>query len=621
MRTPDIDQISPIQRRLILIFSDIFLSTASICLSFFLLYPPEKALSLLSAYALLIPLIVLIRIISFQMYRLYDFSWRYASTKEFTKIVSATTVGTAIIAGSFFMLKITGFPTRVIALDWAYSMLLCGSTRAALRMYRDYLVQRKTKDISSKRNVLIVGAGDAGEMIAREITRAQSLEYNLVGFIDDKKSKSGKRIHHTPVLGTTTELPSLVKQHAITEVIIAIPSARGKGIRRIMELCEEAKVKFKITPGLSDIIGGRVSVSQLREVSLADLLRRDVVDMDVSAVSQYISNAVVLVTGAGGSIGSELCRQILRFSPKQLLLLDHDENAVYDIHRELTLMPHRSTQITPIVADIKDAERLEFVFKDTPPNAVFHAAAHKHVPLMEENVREVILNNVRGTMNMLELSDQYKANIFVQVSTDKAVRPTNCMGATKRLGEVLLMLLAKTSTTKFCAVRFGNVLGSQGSVVPLFKEQIARGGPVTVTHPEMTRFFMTIPEAVRLIIEAGALGKGGEIFILDMGEPVKIIDLARDLIYLSGLEEGKDIDINIMGLRAGEKLHEELFFDKSELTKTHNKKIFVTSPTELDATSIYTQINAIFELCKSNDNVALREALLSLVKSTEPKSA
>lgn len=621
MRTPDIDQISPLQRRLILIVSDIILSSSSVCLSFFLLFPQEKAITLLSAYYPLIPLIVVIRIISFQMYRLYDFSWRYASTKEFIKIVSATTVGTAIIAGCFFMLKITGFPTRVIALDWAYSMLLCGSTRAALRMYRDYLVQRSKKESTSKRNVLIVGAGDAGEMIAREITRAQSLEYNLIGFIDDKKSKSGKRIHHTPVLGTSLELPSLVKKHKIKEVIIAIPSARGKGIRRIMELCEEAKVKFKITPGLSDIIGGRVSVSQLREVSLADLLRRDVVDMDVSAISEYLSNAVVLVTGAGGSIGSELCRQILRFSPKQLLLLDHDENAVYNIHRELINSPHRSTQIVPIVADIKDAERLSFIFNDYVPNAVFHAAAHKHVPLMETNVREVILNNVQGTLNMLELSDKHESNIFVQVSTDKAVRPANCMGATKRLGEVLLMLLAKTSKTKFCAVRFGNVLGSQGSVVPLFKEQIAKGGPVTVTHAEMTRFFMTIPEAVRLIIEAGALGKGGEIFILDMGEPVKIIDLARDLIYLSGLEDGKDIDIEITGLRAGEKLHEELFFDKSELIKTHNKKIFVTSPTKLNEKEITSQIEDIFDLCKTNDNAALREALLNLVKSTEPKSA
>lgn len=620
MRPLDIDQISPLQRRLILIAADIVLSSTSIVLSFFLLYPQAKAFELLSVYYVLIPFIVAIRIFSFQLYKLYDFSWRYASTKEFIKIVSATTAGTAIIAGSFFMLKINDFPTRVIALDWAYSMLLCGSTRAALRMYRDYLVQRSRKQSSSKRNVLIVGAGDAGEMIAREITRAQSLEYNLVGFIDDKKSKSGKRIHHTPVLGPTSELPSLVTKHKIKEVVIAIPSARGKGIRRILELCEEAKVKFKITPGLSDIIGGKVSVSQLREVSLADLLRRDVVDMDVSAISEYLSNSVVLVTGAGGSIGSELCRQIFRFSPKTLLLLDHDENAVYNIHRELANISNRTTQLIPIVADIKDEERLEHVFKDYAPHAVFHAAAHKHVPLMEENVREVILNNVKGTMNMLQLSDRFSSKIFVQVSTDKAVRPTNCMGATKRLGEVMLMLLAKTSKTKFCAVRFGNVLGSQGSVVPLFKEQIAAGGPVTVTHPEMTRFFMTIPEAVRLIIETGALGKGGEIFILDMGEPVKIIDLARDLIYLSGLEEGKDIDIDIMGLRAGEKLHEELFFDKSELMKTHNKKIFVTAPTDLDQTTINNQIEKIFTLCKNNDNSVLRDALLDLVKSTEPKA-
>jgi FlaA1/EpsC-like NDP-sugar epimerase len=614
----DIDQISPLQRRLILIVADIILATSSVVLSFFLLYPKERAIELLSSYYLLIPIFVIARIFSFQLYKLYDFSWRYASTKEFIKIVSATTAGTAIIAGTFFMLKINGFPTRVIALDWAYSMLLCGSTRAALRMYRDYLVHRSKKSANSKRNVLIVGAGDAGEMIAREITRAQSLEYNLIGFIDDKKSKSGKRIHNTPVLGTTADLPSLVTKHNITEVIIAIPSARGKGIRRIMELCEKAKVKFKITPGLSDIIGGRVSVNQLREVSLADLLRRDVVDMDVTAISEYLSNTVVLVTGAGGSIGSELCRQILRFSPKTLLLLDHDENAVYSIHRELLSVTNRTTQLVPIVADIKDEARLEFLFKEHAPKAVFHAAAHKHVPLMEENVREVVLNNVRGTMNMLQLSDKHEANIFVQVSTDKAVRPTNCMGATKRLGEVLLMLLAKTSKTKFCAVRFGNVLGSQGSVVPLFKEQIAKGGPVTVTHPEMTRFFMTIPEAVRLIIEAGALGKGGEIFILDMGEPVKIIDLARDLIYLSGLEEGNDIDIEVVGLRPGEKLYEELFFDKSELTKTHNKKIFVTAPTVLDANTINAKVDDLFSLCESHDNAALREALLELVKSTEP---
>jgi len=613
-----LDRIAPRQRIVLMVLFDFAASFASVIVAFFLVFGVSQAPFLTEKYFSLIPLFVIVRLLTFRVNRLYAYSWRYASTREFIRIIISVTLGTVLIGLVLWTLGLFTFPMRVILADWGINLVAIGSVRVMLRILRDYLSPKSEQSIVRK-NLLIIGAGEAGISVAREVTRVSALTYNLKGFVDDKKNKVGRVIYQTPVLGLTSELPTLVREYGIDEVIIAIPSASGKTIRHLMSLCEEAGVKFKSTPGLADIIGGKISINQVREVRIEDLLRRDVIKMDSEAVAQYIAGATVLVTGAGGSIGSELCRQIQRFSPKILILFDHDENALYQIHMELNENTHNATAIVPVVSDIKCKAHLETLFEQYRPQVVFHAAAHKHVPLMENNVREVVENNIGGTCNLLKMASKYNVKDFVFISTDKAVRPTNCMGATKRIGEVMLQMEAAKNKTKFSAVRFGNVLGSQGSVIPLFKKQIAEGGPITITHPDITRYFMTIPEAVSLVIQTGALSQGGEIFILDMGEPVTILSLAQDLIRLSGLELGKDIDIKVTGLRPGEKMFEELFFDKSNLTETPNKKIFVTHPYHHDEAAISQQIQALIAMCHTRSEQDVRNTLFALVKQTEPQ--
>lgn len=601
----------------ILLVIDSGLCSATLLLSWFLWLYPE---GIAESFKWEMGIFVLIRILSFTGFKLYNYMWRYASVKAILNI------GSAITASTFIMIVVSrlwgraSIPIPVFIIDWAFAVLAIGGFRLSLRLYQDFLSQHlnknRTEDI--KRKVIIIGAGDAGEIVAREIRRATSLQYELMGFLDDDAQKKGRRINGVPILGHTENLVAMAKKYEIEIAIIAIPSAEGKEIRRLVSLCEDAKIKSQITPGLIEIISGRVSLNQIRNVRIEDLLGRKVLEKDLALNIQDMSDETILITGAGGSIGSELSRQLCALAPKKIILLDNSEYALYKIEQEIQAIHSPFTQVIPIIADVKNRSRLENIFKAYSISSVYHAAAYKHVPLMECNVSEVIQNNILGTQNMVSLSDQFGVQKFVLISTDKAVNASNVMGASKRVCEMIMQAQAAVSKTVFTAVRFGNVLGSNGSVVPLFKKQIKRGGPVTVTHSEMTRYFMTIPEAVRLVIQAGFLAKGGEIFILDMGEPVKILSLAKDMIHLSGLEEEKDIKIIFTGLRPGEKLHEELSFEKETLSPTKNQKIFVTKPIQCDLKELNLQIEKLAQEIASQEEFQLKRNLLELVtESTE----
>lgn len=607
-------KIADIDNRLkitILLVIDSILCCSTLVLSWFLWVYPESITENLKWE---MGIFVLIRILTFAGFRLYNYMWRYASVKAMLHIGIAITASTFIMIGVSRLWGRASIPIPVFFIDWAFAVLAIGGSRLSLRLYQDFLSQYLNKNVTedTKKKVLIIGAGDAGEIVAREIRRATSLHYDLKGFLDDDAQKKGRRIHGVPILGHTENLVAMVKKYEIEIAIIAIPSAEGKEIRRLVSLCEDAKIQSQITPGLIEIISGRVSLNQIRNVRIEDLLGRKVLEKDLALNIKSISAETVLITGAGGSIGSELSRQICALAPKKIILLDNSEYALYKIEQEIQAIHSPQTQVIPIIADVKNKNRLTKIFKEHTISSVYHAAAYKHVPLMECNVSEVIQNNILGTQNMVSLSDEFNVQKFVLISTDKAVNASNVMGASKRVCEMLMQVQASTSKTVFTAVRFGNVLGSNGSVVPLFKKQIKSGGPVTVTHPEMTRYFMTIPEAVRLVIQAGFLAQGGEIFILDMGEPVKILSLAKDMIHLSGLEEEKDIKIIFTGLRPGEKLHEELSFEKETLAPTKNQKIFVTKPIPCDQKELREQIGGLSLEISSEDEAILRKNLLNL---------
>lgn len=470
-----------------------------------------------------------------------------------------------------------------------------GGSRFAWRLFRDTYLYRS--DGLEGRNVLIIGAGQAGVLVARELRYAKNASFLPVAFIDDDPGRHGLQVLGYPVIGGREEIHQAVEQYDIQDIVIALPQAPKREVAKIIDICKTTKANVKILPNLTDVMQGKVSVEMIREVQVEDLLGREPVRLDMREIAGYLSHQVVMVTGAGGSIGSELCRQALLFSPRILLLLGHGENSIYDIQFELKRSFPQSA-IIPIIADIQDRSRMEEVFAAHRPGVIFHAAAHKHVPLMENNPWEAVKNNILGTKNVAELAHQYNASHFVMVSTDKAVNPTSIMGATKRIAEVLVQAIGRSSETTYAAVRFGNVLGSRGSVVPMFKKQIQQGGPVTVTHPEMVRYFMTIPEAVQLVIQAGSLAKGGEIFILDMGEPVKIVDLARDLIALSGLEPDVDIPIVYTGIRPGEKLYEELLTQQEGLLATRHDRIFISKPVSFAWEEIEAQIARLEQIAQ-----------------------
>jgi FlaA1/EpsC-like NDP-sugar epimerase len=506
---------------------------------------------------------------------MYRRLWRYAGIVEVERLISAASasgliclfLGVVVLPG--LGLTQMRVPLSVLFMDGLLTAAAASLPRFAVRSIGRRGQRRRLEHAG---RALIAGAGAAGEMIVKELLGHPQLGLNPVGFVDDDRSKHGHRMCDLPVLGPLSAIKDIVLQHDIHEVVIAMPRAPGRIVRQVVRAALEAGAKTRTVPGMYDILAGRVTVGNLREVQIQDLLRREPIQTDLEQVRSLATGETVLVTGAGGSIGTELCRQLARLEPARLLLLGHGENSIFDIELEL-LERYPSVTCVPLIADVRDRERMRQIFEAYRPYSVFHAAAHKHVPLMESNVSEAVTNNVAGTRNVADLSAEFGVEHLVLISTDKAVRPTSVMGATKRVAEQIVQEVAETSGRNFVAVRFGNVLGSRGSVVPTFLRQIQTGGPVTVTHPEMRRYFMTIPEAVQLVLQAGAIGKGGEVFVLNMGEPVKVLDLATDLIRLSGLEVGTDIEIRFTGTRPGEKLYEELFFTAENALPTGHPKV------------------------------------------------
>ena len=572
---------------------------------------PANYLSLLISY---MPLTVVIYLISFYLFKLYGRIWRYASATELIAIVMANIA--ASTAWYFISLYIGSvLPRSLYVFTGLLLTFFIGGSRLSLRFYSYVMNKPKYRQIQRKKNkVLIIGAGDAGAMLLREIERYHIANRQVVGFIDDDKNKTGKILLGVKVLGTRNELVKIAAEKGIDEIIIAMPSVKGKEIKAIINICKETNCKLTILPGLYEIIEGKVSISQLRPVDIEDLLGRDPVKLDTTAVREYLAGKIVLITGAGGSIGSEIVRQVAKMQPKKLLLLGKGENSIYEITQELKInSPEVKT--VPIIADIRDKERIKAIMDYFEPQVVFHAAAHKHVPLMEYQPAEAVRNNILGTKVVADEAAAHNVETFVMISTDKAVNPTSVMGCTKRVAEMYVQSMNKNSGTRFVAVRFGNVLGSRGSVIPLFKKQIAKGGPVTVTHPDMKRYFMTIPEASQLVLQAGAMAKGGEVFVLDMGEPVRIYDLAKDLITLSGLIPDKDIEIKITGLRPGEKLFEELLSAEDGTEKTTHKKIFTARIKEIDKAELDREIRKILEITDGEEVVA---ALQKIVPTYTP---
>ena len=551
----------------------------------------------------------LIKLFIFYAFGMYKNLWRYASIEEvFQIVITSFVANTGII--TYMVLTQQMMPRSIYMLTFMLDTVLIGGVRLSVRATRNMRENNVFRKKDYKR-VLIVGAGRAGALIIKELKNHDNLNSKPIGVIDDDESKLGARINGVPVLGDRYHIRKIVEAKKIDEIIIAIPSVSKKEIRQVVEECSKTKCKLKIVPGIYELIDGQVSIKKIREVRIEDLLGREPVKVDLEEISGYVGNKVVLITGGGGSIGSELCRQIATFKPKKLLILDIYENNAYDIQNEL-LRKYPDLQLEVLIASVRDKARLEEIFNTYSPQVIFHAAAHKHVPLMENNPQEAIKNNVFGTKNVAECAHEYGSEKFVLISTDKAVNPTNIMGATKRVAEMIIQSMNVNSKTEFVAVRFGNVLGSNGSVIPLFKKQIDEGGPVTVTHPEVTRYFMTIPEAVQLVIEAGAMAKGGEIFVLDMGEPVKIIDLAKNLIRLSGFEPDVDMEIKVVGLRPGEKLYEELLMDEEGLSATKNDKIFVGKPFFTDLKLLKRELEILSSILLEDSN-GIKDYMIKIV--------
>lgn len=524
----------------------------------------------------------------FYLSRLYHRVWAYASIGELITIIQSITIGSLAVITLSLVTEINIIREIILSM-WVYAIVLIGGVRFTWRVFIESRNKKNCPMVKGSKKVLIYGAGSAGALVAREYKNHYNGKQPVVGFIDDDPRKHNLKIYDLPVLGGRASIATLVARYSIDEIIIAMPSVSGKEVRQIIELTKDAVAEVKILPGVYQLLDGNISINKIRPVEIEDLLGRDPIQVDLKEISGYLKHKVVLITGAGGSIGSELCRQISQLDPRKLILLGHGENSIHNIWLEIRdKFPQIPLEIE--IADVRDRFKLEIVFKKYNPQVVFHAAAHKHVPLMEMHPDEAIKSNVFGTKYVADMAERFGCERFVMISTDKAVNPSSIMGATKRIGELIIQNLYKGSDTKFAAVRFGNVLGSRGSVVPIFKDQIAKGGPVTVTHPDMTRYFMTIPEAVQLVIQAGAMAKGGEVFLLDMGDPVKIVDLATNLIKLSGLEPGRDIEIKFTGIRPGEKLFEELLTSEEGSTSTKHKRIFETKPVDIDESVLITEI-------------------------------
>lgn len=539
---------------------------------------------------------------------MYKKMWQYASVGELVAICKAIFFSWVVSYAATYIVLDRQVPLSVVVRTLETNILLMGGVRILWRV----LKMQHNRNSDKRINTLIYGAGDCGALIARELMSPTMAGHQLIGFLDDEPQKINLTVLGMPVLGGRQSLPRVVEEKDIKEIIIAMPSVPKSAITEVANICVATGAKVKLIPAINDLIKGKISFSNVRDVDVEDLLGRDPVKTDLEGIASYVKNKVVLVTGAGGSIGSELCRQIAAFSPSKLLLLGHGENSIYNIQMEL-VRKFSSLSIEPIIADVQDNFRIDEVFQIYRPHVVFHAAAHKHVPLMEKNPAEAVKNNVFGTQNVADCADKYGTERFVLISSDKAVNPTSVMGATKRIAEMYVQSLNTQSRTKFASVRFGNVLGSRGSVIPLFKQQIAYGGPVTVTHKDMVRYFMTIPEAVQLVIQAGSMSNGGEIFILDMGEPVSILKLAEDLIRLSGYEPYEDIPITFSGIREGEKLFEELLTEEEGATKTQHQRIYIGKPVTIKYSDLSLEFNRLERVMLES-----AESVKSVIESIVP---
>lgn len=597
---------------------DLSVSALAFYIAYFLRFEGQIPGNYYAQFLALLPVMLMLRFIWRFPGGLHQQLWRYVSLREAAEIAITLFLGSiAFWLVARYALG-THVPMGVLALDGGINLAGYLALRGVRRLYAERQTARP-EPLVERRHVLLVGAGQAGNLFAKEIQQ-RAHDMCLLGFVDDDPHKQRSRIQGLEVLGATGDIPALAARHRLDEVILCVPSASQPELRRILGLCHAARLKVKTLPSIQDLIDGTIELSKIRQVEIEDLLGRDPVAFDRETTSRYLAGRVVMVTGAGGSIGSELCRQIAHLGPRQLVLVGRDEFAIYSIELELKgTFP--ALDLIAVIADVREEARMAAVFAQYMPAVVFHAAAHKHVPLMEKNPAEAVLNNVLGTRVVASLADRCRAEAFVLISTDKAVNPTNVMGASKRVAEMVVQDLARRSPTRFMSVRFGNVLGSSGSVIPLFKAQIAKGGPVTITHPEIIRYFMTIPEAAQLVLQAGALGTGGEVFVLDMGDPVKIVDLAREMITLSGFTPDVDIPITFTGLRPGEKLYEELLTAEEGTSATTHKKIFIARSEAIDPIALEARLQGLDAAARHGGEAAIRESLHALVNTYRQQPA
>jgi len=615
----------------LMIFSDVLIFALSIIISYLFRFEFSLSPFYIQQIKTVLLWIIPLKIIVFLFSGVYRGMWRYTSIRDFWLLARACLLSTLLIlAVILYMGDFQGYSRAIFIIDGVLTFLLIGGKLMAIRSYFAGYANPKTREeLFSKvtyKKVLIIGAGAAGEKILREIIENYQLPYKVVGFIDDDPDKKGRSIHGIPVLGDVDNLPDILEKENVQEILIAIPSASGEQIRHVVEACQKCAVSYKIVPGIGDLIDGRVSVKALRDISYEDLLGRKPVQLDITGIRNYLDGKTILITGCGGSIGSELCRQVIKYQPGYLILLDSSESNLFNIQMELQNEQY-FRHCEAVLAHVQNRQLMNDIFKKYKPQVVFHAAAYKHVPMLEKNPWEAVFNNIMGSRMVMEMSLKHQVERFVLVSTDKAVRPTNVMGTSKRVTELIMQSL-QGNGTRFMAVRFGNVVGSSGSVIPLFRRQIEQGGPVTVTHPEINRYFMTIPEASQMILQAGAMGEGGEIFVLRMGTPVKISDMARDLIRLSGKEPDVDIKIVFTGLREGEKLYEELITVGEDILPTGHEKVMVLRSNEHSSDVQFLlktkeKLNkAIDDLAKeaqSHDGKTIKKKLKEIVPEYTPQ--
>ena len=619
---------------IIILLTDILLLSGSLFLAYLVRFDFHLPRPYSSLFYRVLPFVLIIKIGCFYFFDLYRGMWRYTSIADLLNIIKASCISSLVIICFilFTHFRFIGFPRSAFIMDWCFTILLISGYRLGIRLYFEKLSGEGTslmptrqvltlffKKMTETKRLLIIGAGNGGEKIYREIHDNALLQYTAIGFLDDDVDKVGKKIHGIPVLGRISDIKKIAKKANAHEALIAIPSATSSQMRKILSHCRESGIKFKTIPGIGELINGKVTLNTIRDVDYRDLLGREMINLDEEKIGSYIEGSCIMVTGAGGSIGSELCRQICRFKPECIVLCERAESPLFEIIHELK-QNFSDIKTIPLLADIQDKKQLIKAFERYNPLTVFHAASYKHVPMLEMQPWKAVDNNIMGTLNLIEITNQFNVERFVFVSTDKAVRPTNVMGASKRLAEMLIQSQngCGLSRTKYMTVRFGNVVGSVGSVVPLFKKQIQKGGPVTVTHPDVTRFFMTIPEACQLILQAGAMGNGGEIFLLDMGTSIKIVDMARDLIRLSGFEPETDIKIEYIGLRPGEKLYEELIIEGEDVIPTSHEKIMVLKGMDCNLQLLNGEIHQLMQIAKDQEEQKIKAKLKEIVPEYLP---